>query len=314
MKNIRTDVHRPSVINPTEYEFVAFEYVPVDDIGAAMFLQAQREIIREHQSKTRGNYASVNTTGNCMVCGSVNAIYTVLFYHAPTNSYVRMGNDCAQKCDIAFSNGDFDAFKKRVGDARDAVAGKRKAEAHLTDRGYAQAWSLYTIWTTPCQCGLRDSHGDDNGTFCICPSSKFQYEERTIVDMIGKFVQYGNLTDKQFDFIGSLLNKINHREEIARQRSAEKEAAAPCPSGRLVIEGVIVSVKETDTPYGWVTKILVKHDSGFTVYGSRPSASNAGRGERVKFTATVKISDTDPKFGFFSRPTGMSVISTTEVA
>lgn len=85
-------------------------------------------------------------------------------------------------------------------------------------------------------------------------------------------------------------------------------------TGRLVIEGVIVSAKLTPTPYGDVYKIVVKHDSGYAVWGSRPSACNAGKGDRVKFTATVKVSDTDTKFGFFSRPTGMSVISTTEVA
>jgi len=300
-------------MNPTEYEMVGFEYVPMDDIGSAMFLQEQRKYIREHMTKTGGTYAHVDTPGNCMVCGSVNAIYTVLFYHAPTNTYVRMGNDCAQKCEMAYSNGDFDAFKKRITDAREAVAGKRKAKAILEDNELATAWTLYEIDKTPCMCGLRRTEPGEYVP-CTCPCSKFKYEERTICDMVGNLVKYGNLSEKQINYIRILVNKINNREAEEARRKAELEAAAPCPSGRIVIEGTVLSVKvDEGGMYGPVTKMLVKHDTGWKVWGTRPSGSNVERGDRVSFTGTVTVSDKDPKFGFYSRPTGCTVLSRVEV-
>jgi hypothetical protein len=291
----RTDIHRPSAINPPEYFFVGFEYVPLDDIGACQFLQENRAIIREHMTRTGGHYSSHEYgTGNsnCMVCGSVNAIYTVLFHHEPTNTYVRMGNDCAQKCDIAFDNGDFDAFKTRIGNVRENVAGKRKAEAILSDAGFSVAWDLYNA-----------QYSDD-----------FKYEENTIRDIVGKLVQYGSVTEKTFTFIGKLLNDIEHRAEIEAKRKAETEAAAPVPSGRFVIEGIVLSLRlKEEGPFGPTTKMLVQHETGWKVYGTCPSSLDAQKGNRIKFTGTVTVSNNDTKFGYFSRPTKATVISS-EVA
>ena len=40
----RKDIHRPAAIEPADYEFVAFDYLPNegDPLGAAMFLAEQR--------------------------------------------------------------------------------------------------------------------------------------------------------------------------------------------------------------------------------------------------------------------------------
>lgn len=285
----RTDIHCPSQINPTEYQFVGFDYVPVDDIGAAMFLQSEREAIRLHMAQTLGTYSSHSHAGNCMVCGSVNAIYTVLFYHELTNVYVRMGNDCAQKCDVAFSNGDFDAFKSKIGNAREAVAGKKKAAAFLVEAGMGFAWELY------------------NST----EYNTFRFEEDTIRDIVGKLVQYGNLTDKQLKFVGTLLSQIQNRNQIAAEREAQKAAAAPLPnfSGRVQVEGTILSKKGKDTRFGFVVKIVVQHVDGWKVYGTLPaSLEKAEKGDSVSFMATVKISPDDSKFGFFSRPTNGTIL------
>ena len=54
---------------------------------------------------------------------------------------------------------------------------------------------------TPCRCGLNAIDGFIPPYNCTCPPSKFQYEERTICDMIGKLIQYGGLSDKQFAFM-----------------------------------------------------------------------------------------------------------------
>jgi hypothetical protein len=276
----RTDIHRPSAINPSEYQFVAYEFLPG---GAWQYLAVQREIIRNHMARTGGNYSGHDHGGNCMVCGNVLAIYTVLFYHEKSNTYVRMGDICARKVEMAFDNSAFNRFKDTVNGWRRAVAGKNKAMNTLMEKGYGDAWDLFET---------REKNWKD-----------YKYEENTICDIVGKLVRYGNISDKQMNFIGRLLTQIDGRVVIAKKRAEEKALAAPVPTGRFVIEGKIVSRQyKSDIMYP-AFKITVKHVSGWCVYGTLPaSLEDAKVGDFVTFSATVEVSDGDQKFGFFSRP------------
>lgn len=68
-----------------------------------------------------------------------------------------------------------------------------------------------------------------------------------------------------------------------------------------------------ETAYGPTKKMLVQHDTGWKVWGTCPSSlSDAGRGDKVSFSAVLQPSDNDPKFGFFSRPTKGVVLSKAE--
>jgi hypothetical protein len=256
-----------------------------------------RERIAAHMKLTGGTYSPHTHGGNCMVCGSVNAIYTVLFHHTPTNTYVRMGQDCAIKCDMG---GDFknNAFRAAVDDARKAHAGKAKARAILGDNGVNRAWDVFTA-----------------------PAPEFgkePYEEFTVRDIVGKLVQYGSISENAMRFLKNLVNRIEHRAEIQaardRQRLQDAMTAADCPSGRVDIEGVILSTRVVASDFGDVTKVLVKADSGFKVWGTLPRMYKMegtrateifpGKGDRVSFRATVTPKADDSKFGFYSRPTG----------
>lgn len=123
----RTDIHRPSAIEPNDYEYVAEEGMRIDNLGDALCLKVQRDIIAAHMARTGGRYSGHEHGGNCMVCGSVNAQYTSLFFHAKSNTYVRMGHDCADKCDCG---GEFarKQFRRQVENAREYIAGKAKAQ------------------------------------------------------------------------------------------------------------------------------------------------------------------------------------------
>jgi hypothetical protein len=293
----RADVHKPSSIIPEDYEFVAQEYMKIFSFGDCVVVQQERERIKAHMARTGGTYSGHEHGGNCMVCGSVMALYTALFYHQKTNSYVRMGQDCAEKCDM----GDMDAFRSfRAGikDARDLHTGKAKAQALLADHGLERAWPI---------------HLD------ICKDDKYfnqPQEERTIADVVEKLVKYGSLSDKQFGLIKSLLQRIDTRAERLAQREAERAAAKPCPTGRIEIAGTVLSTKYQPSDYapgGEVLKMTVKSDEGWVCYGSVPSClhlfqdGEAQRGlkhgDLVKFSATLTPSDRDNKFGFFKRPT-----------
>ena len=120
-------------------------------------------------------------------------------------------------------------------------------------------------------------------------------------DIAGKVRILGALSEKQA--------AVLEREFSSRKVSGE---SSPAPVGKQVITGEIVSFKwvESFTGFGCGTcKMLVIDDRGFKVFGTCPtSLSDAVKGSRVAFTATLEVSDNDPSFAYFSRPTKGSVL------
>jgi len=282
---MRTDIHRPSAIQPEDYIFVAFECLPganEDPMGWASAQQAEREMIKAHMKATGGTYSHHAHGGNCMICGNANAIYTALFYHEKTNSYVRVGRDCADKLDA--SGLEWNAFTARVKDVLAARAGKRKAEAVLAGAGLTKAWEIYE----------SDRH------------ERQQYEEETIFDIVSKLVKYGSISEKQESFLRTLLDRIERRAEIEAQRKAENEAAEPAPTGRVEVSGDVLSTKVQDGYYGTQFKMMVKTDAGWKLWVTVPmvmlSEVETLRGRRVTLKVTVEPSKDDPKFAFGKRP------------
>jgi len=268
----RTDIHRPAVIIPEDYQFVAFDYIGGSDLGAIMMVKEQREIFRAHRARTGGRLSGHEHGGTCFVCGAY-ACYLCPWYHAKSNTYIQTGEDCAQKLEM--SCGDMNAFRRAIGNAREAQAGKKKAQALLADRSLGTAWGVYTAeypkHATECELMFM-------GSKCTCPARELQrafdqYEERTIRDIVSKVVKYGSISDKAAAFVKSLLSKIENRAAIQAQRAAETEAAAPCPTGRVIITGRVLAVKVQERPAyyrgdsGTDTKLLVQSLAGFKVWG-----------------------------------------------
>ena len=231
-----------------------------------------------------------------MVCGSVNAVYTLLFYHAKTNSYVRMGTECADK---TYSGADFgmNQFRRNIEDARLNQRGKMKAKALLGDAGLSAAWELYVA--------------DVQALYNSLGVQSLPYEEVTIRDMVSKLVRYGSISDNALGYLRILLGKIPERvqrnAEREAKRKAEKEAAAPCPTGRVKIEGIVLKVEERENPYdrfggGVRTVMTVKANEGYVVWGSVPSGAVVEKDCKITFVATVTPSENDSKFGFAKRP------------
>ena len=285
----RTDIHRPSAIEPLDYEFVGFDYL--GNRADPTTIMAERAAIHAHMARTGGRYSQHAHGGSCHICGA-SALYTALHYHAKSNTYVRTGLDCADKLGC----GDAEAFRVKIERAIEAYAGKRKAQATLEAEGIAKAWTIYTTPVTG-----RDT----------------TYEERTIADIVFKLVRYGSISDKAMGYLKALVDKVDRAVEIAAERiarrAAEDAAAAPVPTDgeRRLIRGTVISIKEGD--FG--PRMLVKTAEGFKVFGAVPSIIRDGltRGVAVEFYATVRPSNDDPKFGFFSRPT-KAVITTEDGA
>ena len=285
---MRTDIHRPSVIEPDEYEFVCFDYMGTADLGAVMALAGERAIFREHMARTGGRYSGHEHGGSCHVCGAW-AIYLCRFYHAKTNTYIVTGEDCAQKMDEGEADR-FRAFRKSIHEARDRAAGKAKAQALLEDANLAGAWAIYQAGT--------DAH--------------VHYEETTVSDIVSNLVRYGSISEKQTAFMRKLLVLITERPAREAAQAAELAAAAPVPvtDTRVEVEGDILTIKTIESAFGFTDKCLIKTSAGWKLWLTLPAAvDKAQRGDRIAFTCKVEPSRDDPKFGFGKRPTKARIVA-----
>lgn len=304
----RTDAHRPSAINPEDYTFIAFDYIGGSDLGAIMSVKLQRDILRNFMEKTGATYAKHFNSGSCHICGA-GAVYLCKWHHVPSNQIVTTGEDCARKLDMSYGN--MNLFRRNIADAREAQAGKRKAIAILSDLNLMETWEMYTAeypkHADGCPWLLREQV---EGCECNCGARELerafeQFPERTIRDIVGKLVKYGNISENQITFVRKLIQQILDRPMVLAQRQAEKDAAGPVPTGRVEMTGEVVGSKVVEVQaYSRyspteVTKLIIRLENGSKVYGN--CFAGLKKGDKVRFVASVEASKDDPKFGFFKR-------------
>lgn len=304
--NKRTDIHRPSVIDPMQYEFVC-AFTNDADMYAVMENAFQRQLFNQHRERTGGRFSGHDHGGSCHVCGA-HAINLATFYHADSNSYIQTGFDCAEKMDA----GDPVLFRK-IKDERTAYlkarAGKMKAIGTLEAHGLLeQVDILFGDFLKP-----RADH--DKFELPELPSwlEKRAWRDMEIAgDILRKLVQYGDLSEKQWKFFAVLLNRIltveEKAKEIAERQATELRIPAP-DQGRVTVQGIIISKKEVETDFGIFDKIAVKDPRGFTTWGTLPKGiDDAEVGDVVKFDARLTRSEKDESFAFASRPSKASII------
>ena len=335
----RKDIHRPSAIVPVDYAFVGLEVVRWEysyhAIATGLVLQ-ERARIRAHMDRTGGTYSTHQHKGNCMVCGA-HCIYTALFYHEKTNSYIRTGMDCAAKMDM----GDPERFRKltdAIKAAQFARSGWKKAEGVLDQRGLGAVWDIFLKVQRPDSSTLEGSlqaaglEGDEVARMALRDMWEEQgldpnaqpvswgKEEMTLVDIVSKLAKYGSLSERQYDYLGQLaLNIIDRpailaKKEAEERRRAEEKAKLPdCPEGRIDFTGTILKVEWKEDQYGGYSYgqpsgrfvCTVKSDEGWLVWGTLPSGCDgAEKGDRVEMRATLERSIKDRTFGFMRRPQG----------
>ena len=99
----------------------------------------------------------------------------------------------------------------------------------------------------------------------------------------------------------------DHWSEQDEQRAAEDAGAADAPSGRVEVEGRVLSTKFQDNDFGGTFKMLVLDERGFRVWMSIPSRMlGIDAGSLVHVKVTLTPSDDDAKFAFGLRPTEVS--------
>lgn len=341
----RTDIHRPSApeFDPEGYEFFGcFDLFPdVHDIMAGG-LQVSRQQVVSGLVEQGWRFTSVHGSNQCGHCGA-RIRYAALMGHRETKGLIYVGETCLDNR-FSLTKGEFDTLRKNAALNRERNA-KRERIAALIEQHPALVWASYAHniastggvdeWTTSYSYGevtfdtqaeaeawieertARGHHNDyvirgyKTGT-TWGEKTRTGWETSTLADIWHKVERYGDVSEKQVAFVESLVARLTTAEERLVEREAKAAAAQAAgvevPTGRIVVEGEVVSTRWDTNNYGTVQKMLVQNAAGWKVWGSVPSSIEVDKGSRVRFTATVERSNDDALFGFFKRPNKAEVL------
>lgn len=293
MTALRTDVHRPSFLDPAEYEEVGYYDLHPED-GSGYIADEYSDA-----DSFMGNFAQ---RGRCDHCGAGPLRYIVIFVHHPSGKLVTVGTRCAGVLGLA---------SKSERERRELAEQARRREALATWLAAdADNQAAYDFLNETVAAG-RYGYGG------------FYH------DLLHKANRWGNLSEKQ---VAAALRGRDRDAAFAERRAAEQaalEGVAPLAEGRREITGEVVSTKWQESDYGDTLKMLVREDDGNKVWGTVPGVLSEDHfdeatqtwtnrletlvGSRVTFKAQVTRSNDDEHFGFFKRPTQAQVVEAVAV-
>lgn len=308
----RTDVHSPSNIVPSDYDFVIVR-TREDAMSTLMVM----EEFNAHRKCTGAVFSDHEHKGNCGICGSYFIDYAI-WYHKPTNTYIRAGLDCSQKLEDGASFSLKEKFKETAEKRRKykatsiAIANvAEQLQEHdvldfISNFFDSELGGAVAGYNKVCENEIEDMRymiGDivdelDSYGLKVCNRNVW-----TIIDMVRNAIKYKKtLTEKQVNYIIKLVNGIQTAKYSTLKRKEENENAEDAPEGRVVVTGTVVSTRTEDSPFGSVFKMLVKAETGYKVWCTNPINSLLNVGDKIQLTVTLTRSDKDPKFAFGKRP------------
>lgn len=277
---VRTDIHRPSAINPVDYAMVGCFYQGGSNDMAEAYIGDHLhldDVLGDGWSSLigvpDGNY---RTKGTCDHCGAHFA-HGVIYRHGPTHELLTVGHICADKVMLPGA----------TALARQLELKRRAAEAAKTERENKAYRAQFAT-----------EHPKVMQAFAEMTYNDF------VADVRRRFEgSYPQLSERQVEALESAYDK--HLERQAEKAERDSKPIVPVSAGQgVTIKGKIISTKWQASQYGETLKMLVEDDQGFRVFGSVPGSLMVEDlpGRRVSFIANVTKSDRDETFGFFKRP------------
>jgi hypothetical protein len=269
MSRKRQDVHSPTNLITEDYEYA----------GCSYFGSSEQPKIIAPLNADGWYFGEGDHAGDCYHCGA-HLKYFAILKHAPSHSLVRVGETCLDNR-FSLATADFQRLRK---------------EAKL-DRQRERAREEGEVWKAAFEREvefLREYYATrQNG-------GKFNSFFSSLCDAL---TNYGHLTERQLEAL---------RKQMGRWQG-QPELSIPVPEGEgIQIFGKVLSAKMRTDNYGTRLTLTIKDDRGFRVWGRAPWAIaqvidpdylDAAKGMQVGFTATVRASDDDPSFGFYTYPT-----------
>jgi hypothetical protein len=280
----RTDTHKPSLLDPAEYDFMAAFYQG-DSPWIGQGYRAEMEIYEaavEAHLVFNGNHAA---KGTCDHCGAA-FNHGVLFRHIPTDELIHVGHICAANTVGLPSR----AEKVRKSAEKLAKELKEREERKLAAADWHKEHAELISWLATV------TLADDAHSF--------------LLDMHSTIEKWGKLSDRQTAATYKWMEGAKKREASKQAEAETLSHAKPLEEGRREIMGDVISTKWQDSDFGGGMKMLVRMADGNKVWGTIPAAIDSTDlvGETVIFTATVKRSGNDEHFGFFSRPASARIL------
>lgn len=285
----RTDVHRPSALDPADYVWVAYTQEPTTDAPRPI-TDGDMDAVA---AAPRTNFIH---PGGCDVCGQRGLVHRYYYRHVPTGDVIVLGWDCAER--MAF-------------DTRAAYQARKRADAERERERTAQARREY-----------EEAHPEVAAFVQAAREGELRIgwsAQDFLTSLASKLVRYGYLTERQTEAVQKIMDR--HADDQAR-RDAERAELEPIPQEmdgqRVELTGEVLATKYRDHAYGTTLKMLVRDDRGFKVWGTVPETiegleyTDPVKGRRIAFTGKVEISQDDPTFGFFSRPTKARLVEDAE--
>lgn len=277
---IDVSVHRAANFNPADYEHLEYFYQgPVEEMYETFFAGEvdHWQRLADERGKESGHV--------CDHCGT-RFHYGELYLHKPSDTIAVIGHNCASSYFQLSDRAEFQ-HRKLVMKVK-AIAERKKLNKKL------EAWAAENPKA------VKHFEALEAG----------EWSHHIASDMHGKLLKYGSLSVKQTDFLAKLYSDHGAREARRAESEKEKANAADCPEGKQTICGTVLVTKWQESDYGGSLKMLVKDESGFTVWGSVPSSlrgcemwNKVAKGDKIKFSATISPAGNDPKHGWFKRPT-----------
>jgi hypothetical protein len=299
---MRTDVHRPS---SPDFDPEAYDCLGVWDMrpewpspaAAAHRLAVVNSLIAQGYSSGPG------CSTQCGHCGAY-LRYAALMARADVKQWIYVGETCLAGRFESLTKAEFKSLREAAKLNRER-ASRAERIAALVDAHPHLAWLTYN------------------------PAVVFNQFDGFLNDLSYKLGRYGELSERQIEAAATAIIRDTERAERAASREAEKAAVVAsgvkAPEGKVTVEGEVVSVKWHENDFGGCLKMTVKTDAGWLVWSTVPSAIAGGdshldetegwittpqldRGARVRFSATLTRSDSDPLFAFAKRPTKAEVL------
>jgi hypothetical protein len=256
----RTDVHSPSNIIPSDYEFILVctreeELCGSDIKYFQSHMQANGAIFSQHDHK-----------GGCDVCGA-NMIDYAIFYHNPSNKYIKTGLDCASKIEA----GHEDAFRRvaqlrRAKKERLVIADKIASALPEAALDFLESVTEGNISGSYSVEALGDLiEGLDNRELDVVSNALYLISYIIHTCIKRRVVP----TVKQINLISI---KINFIKEFREKMFVKKANRVPALEGKVTVEGSVVAIKRQEDMYGITYKMLVNDKRGFDVWSTVPSS------------------------------------------
>lgn len=219
--------------------------------------------------------AQVGSFGKCGVCGAAFR-YGALFTHTG-GELIHMGQDCARKYEML---GDYEAWDAHIESVKRARAAMVQAALNRTKREAFLA-------ANP---GLAEA---------------LQADHHISADLRNKFQAYCSLSPKQVELAFKLQAQANEPPKAV-------EPTVQAPEGRMVVRGIVLSVKSYDSDWGqtWKMAVKVQTPTGYWIaWGTVPSSLPGDlKGKEVEFTATLSRGN-EAHFALCKRPSKAKLVA-----